>query len=94
MMSSVLYVYYVGMGAAFFEAGALANETATRVGLGGKGVKEEDLAPQEVRQRMWWKKASANLRETFKAFGQYEFIQSLPCDDPPPKLSELPEHLR
>ena len=93
-MSTVLYVYFVGMGAAFAQAAAFNNETATRVELGGQGATEADLAPEELRQRMWWRKATANFRETFKTFGLYQYLQSLPCDDPPPDFIELPEHLK
>ena len=94
MMSTILYVYCVGMGASIVQAGAFNNEMGARVELGGQGATEADLAPEELRQRMWWRKFQTNFRETFKAFDFYQHLQSLPCDDPPPKFIELPEHLK
>jgi len=43
---------------------------------------------------MWGKQADANFRETFKIFGQYQYMQSLPYDDPPPNFIELHDHLQ
>ncbi len=94
-MTTVLFVYYVGMGAAYWQGGAFRNELATRVELGGKGATEADLTPEELRQRMWWRKAMANFRENFKAFDQYRYLQSLP--DNLAGLGEwveLPDHLK
>ena len=94
LMSTVLYIYFVGMGAAFVRAAAFNNETSYRVELGGQGATEADLTPEELRRRMWVRKAHTNLRETFKTFDLYQLLQSLPCDDPPPSFIELPEHLK
>jgi ecdysteroid kinase len=95
MMTTVPVVYYVGMGAAYWQGGALNNQLATRVELGGKGAAEADLTPEELRQRMWWRKALANFRENFKTFGQYAYLRGLP--DSAEGLGpwvELPDHLR
>ena len=94
MMSTVLYVYKVGMGAEFAKAAAFRNEGPARVELGGKGVTEDDLTPEERRQRMWWRKFAANHRETFKTLGLYQYLRTLPEDDPPPQFIELPDHLK
>ncbi len=95
MMTTVLFVYFVGMGAAFWQGSALRNELPARVELGGKGVTEADLAPDELRKRMWWSKALANFRENFKAFNQYAYLERLP--ESVAGLGawvELPEHLQ
>jgi hypothetical protein len=95
MMTAVPVVYYVGMGAAYWQAGAFNNELPTRVELGGKGATEADLTPEELRQRMWWRKALANYRENFKAFDQYHYLSSLPDRlDGLGAWVELPDHLR
>ena len=67
MMTTVPIVYFVGMGAAYWQGGA-RNELATRIELGGQGVTEADLTPEELRQRMWWRKAFANYRSNLKTF--------------------------
>jgi len=82
------------MGAAYWQAGAFRNELAARVELGNGGATEADLAPEELRQRMWWRKAHANFREMFRTFDVYGRLQTLAPDDPPPVFSELPAHLR
>ncbi len=95
MMTTVLFVYYVGMGAAYWQGAALRNELPGRVELGGKGATEADLTAPELRQRMWWSKALANFRENFKAFDQYRYLQTLPdsLEGLGPWV-ELPDHLR
>jgi hypothetical protein len=95
LMTTVIFVYYVGMGAAYWQGAALRNELAGRVELGGKGATESDLTPVELRQRMWWRKAFANMRENFKDFDYYRWLQRLP--DNLQGLGpwvELPAHLR
>ena len=95
MMTTVLFIYYVGMGAAIWQQSAFENAQAVRVELGGKGATEADLTPEECRQRMWWSKALANFRENFKAFGQYEYLASLPENvEGLGPWSELPDHLK
>jgi hypothetical protein len=42
-----------------------------------------------------WTKALANFRENFKAFGQYDYLKSLPENsDGLGEWTELPDHLR
>ncbi|HXQ47471.1 MAG TPA: hypothetical protein VN806_12695 [Caulobacteraceae bacterium] len=94
MMTTVPIVYFVGMGAAYWQGGA-RNELATRIELGGQGVTEADLTPEELRQRMWWRKAFANFRSNLKTFELYDLLKSLP--ESTAALGdwvELPEHLR
>ena len=93
-MTTVLFTYYVGMGAAFYQAGAFANEQPVRVELGDQGVTEADLAPDEMRKRMWWTKAYRNFRENFAAFDQYALLSTLPDNEGPMgEWVELPPHL-
>jgi hypothetical protein len=95
MMSAVHFVYAVGMGAAIWQAGAFKNERAARVELGGQGVTEADLTPQELRQRMWWRKLIANYRENFKNFDQYARLKSLSENlQGLGPWADLPSHLR
>ena len=95
MMSTVHFLYAVGMGGAIFRESAFGNERGARVELGGKGATEADLTPEELRQRMWWRKLIANYAANFKAAGHYEYLKSLPENlaglGP---WTELPEHLR
>jgi hypothetical protein len=95
MMTTVLFVYYVGMGAAIWQLSAFQNAQAARVELGGQGATEADLTPEELRQRMWWAKGLRNFRENFKHFGTYEYLQSLPANhDGLGPWTELPDHLK
>jgi hypothetical protein len=94
MMTMVPIVYFVGMGAAYWQGGA-RNELPTRIELGGKGATEADLTPEELRQRMWWRKAFANYRSNLKTFGLYDLLKSLPeTTEGLGEWVELPEHLR
>ena len=94
-MSTVLFVYYVGMGAAIWQQSASGEGQAARVELGPNGVTEADLTPEEQRQRMWWGKALANFRENFKDFGHYEYLKGLPENlDGLGVWAELPAHLK
>ena len=77
VMSTVLYVYYIGFGANIWQSG-VNNELPARVEMGDKGETEADLAPEELRQRMWWGKAAANFQSTFKAFDLYQTLSDLP----------------
>lgn len=95
MMSTVLYLYFVANAAAIFQQGAFHNRMCMRVEFGGQGATEADLSPEELRQRMWWRKAWANFRENFRAFDQYRLLQSLPQNlDGLGAWVELPDHLR
>ena len=94
-MTTVLFTYYVGMGAAFYQAGAFQNEQPVRVELGGQGTTEADLAPDEMRKRMWWTKTYRNFRENFAAFDHYAYLTSLPANvGEAGAWVELPDHLR
>ena len=95
MMSTVFYVYVVGMGASLLQASAFENEQAARVELGDRGATEADLTPEELRQRMWWTKFMANLGSNFATFGLYDHLGALPPDlDGLGEWTELPAHLR
>ena len=95
MMSTVLFVYYVGMGAAIWQQSASGEGQAARVELGPDGVTETDLTPEERRQRMWWGKALANFRENFKAFNHYEYLKGLPENlEGLGPWADLPAHLK
>jgi hypothetical protein len=94
MMTMVPYTYYLAFGAAYYQEGALNNALGMRVELGGQGVAEADLAPEETRQRMWWRKTFANFRENFRTFNLYERLGRLPENlDGLGPWTELPEHL-
>jgi hypothetical protein len=94
MMTTVMFVYYVGMGAPYWQGAALRNELPGRIELGGKGATEADLTPVELRQRMWWGKAFANMRENFKGFGHYSYLKELPDNlQGLGPWTELPTHL-
>lgn len=77
VMSTSLLVYYIGFGASYLQAGT-NNELGVRVEMGDKGETEADLMPEELRQRMWWRKVIANFRTTLADFGHYDLWQSLP----------------
>ncbi len=95
MMTTVMFVYYVGMGAAIWQQSASGEGQAARVELGPSGVTEVDLTPEERRQRMWWTKALANFRENFKDFGLHDYLKSLPENsDGLGEWTELPDHLK
>lgn len=95
IMSTVHFVYLVGMGAAIWRASAFENQKGARVELGGQGATEADLTPEELRQRMWWCKLIANYRENFKTFDQYNELKSLPENlEGLGAWVELPSHLR
>ena len=94
MMATLMFLYYVGMAGAIWREGARDNSRGARIELGGKGATEADLPPEELRQRMWWRKTIANLGFVFKQFGLYERLQRLPEDRR--RLGEwtdLPDHL-
>ena len=76
MMTTVPIVYFVGMGAAYWQGGRRATSSPTRIELGGQGVTEADLTPEELRQRMWWRKAFANFRSNLKTFELYDLLKT------------------
>ncbi len=94
IMTTVLYIYYIGMGGAIWRSAAFENEGAGRVELGSQGATELDLDAEELRKRMWWAKAIANFLENFEGFGLAEKMSQLP--DNVGKMGqwvELPAHL-
>jgi hypothetical protein len=95
VMATLQYLYYVAYGAPIVQAGAFNNELGLRIELGGKGAIEADLPPEEIRQRMWWRKALANFGESFSALGLPERLRGLPENhDGLGPWVEVPEHLR
>ena len=95
IMTTVLFIYYVGMGAAIWRAAAFENAQAVRVELGGQGATEADLTPEELRQRMWWRKVFSNFAATFKAFDHFGYLKALPENlDGLAEWTELPPHLQ
>lgn len=93
IMATVLLVYYVGFGGTIVQAG-LSNQEPARVELGDQGLTIADLAPDELRKRMWWRKSYANFLTTFEEFSHYEFLQSLPTNEGEMgEWVELPERL-
>jgi hypothetical protein len=77
IMASVLFIFYTSFGAAILQAG-LDNEQPARIELGDRGETEADLAPDEVRKRMWWRKAWANFHSTFTDFDAYNRLKTMP----------------
>lgn len=76
VMSTVLLIYYIGFGANIWQAG-IQNEQASRVEMGDRGETEADLTPEERRQRMWWRKATANFRVTYKDYDVFNRLQGM-----------------
>lgn len=94
VMSAVLFVFYSSFGAAINQA-ALNDEQPTRVELGTKGETEADLAPDELRKRMWWTKTWANFNTTFRDFNARERLLELPDNTTPMgDWFDLPERLK
>ena len=94
VMSTVLFVYFVGFGANIWQSG-INNELPARVEVGDRGDTEADLAPEEMRQRMWWRKSIANFRTTFKDLDLYNRLLSLPLNEGAMGAwVELPDHLK
>ncbi|MDD9947623.1 MAG: DUF1679 domain-containing protein, partial [Myxococcales bacterium] len=92
-MSTVLFTYFTGFGAAIWKAG-VDNQQAARVELGTAGTKLEDLSPEELRKRMWWRKSLTNFRTCFEADGLVSILNGLPDNNGPMgPWFELPPHL-
>jgi hypothetical protein len=93
-MATIQYSYFLAFGVPFYQGGAYRNELPMRVELGGQGVTEADLAPEELRQRMWWRKAYRNMRELFRALGLRDRLDALPENTSGMgEWGELPPHL-
>lgn len=94
VMATVCFTYHMAFGVPFTQGGAYRNELAMRVELGGHGVTEAELAPEEMRQRMWWRKAWRNHRELFRIFGLRDRLNALPENvSGMGEWGELPPHL-
>jgi len=94
MMTTVLFVYFVGFGAAIWQAGALNNQQPARVELGPAGTRVDELAPDELRKRMWWRKTFTNFRTCFGTYGLRDRLERLPANvGPMGQWFELPKHL-
>jgi len=95
IMTTVLFVYYVGMGGAIWRSAAFENEGAGRVELGSTGATEQDLDAEELRKRMWWAKAIANFLANFESYGLAEKMLQLPDNlGEMGQWVELPIHLQ
>ncbi|ANY19858.1 hypothetical protein A6F68_01341 [Tsuneonella dongtanensis] len=94
MMSTVCFLYYLAFGGVYAQGGAYRNELGMRVEMGGKGATEADLAPEELRQRMWWGKTYRNAREVFRTLKLRERLDALPENTSGMgEWAELPPHL-
>lgn len=94
VMAAVSYTYFMAFGAPYAQAGAYRNELPMRVELGGQGATEADLAPDELRHRMWWRKTWRNQRELFRAFDLRARLAKLPENTSGMgEWAELPPHL-
>jgi hypothetical protein len=93
-MATIQYSYFLAFGVPFYQGGAYRNELPMRVELGGQGATEADLAPEEMRQRMWWRKAWRNMRELFRTLGLRDWLNALPDNaSGMGAWGELPPHL-
>lgn len=94
IMATVNYTYFMAFGVPYYQGGAYRNELPARVELGGRGATEADLEPEEMRQRMWWRKAFRNQRELFRAFDLRGRLTKLPENaSGMGEWAELPPHL-
>lgn len=94
IMATINYTYFMAFGVPFFQGGAYRNELPMRVELGGQGATEADLAPEEMRQRMWWRKAWRNMREVFHELGLRDRLATLPeSTSGLGEWGEVPAHL-
>jgi hypothetical protein len=94
MMATVGFTYYMAFGVPYYQGGAYRNALPMRVELGGQGVTEAELEPEELRQRMWWRKAWRNQRELFRTFDLRSRLNALPDNaSGMGEWAELPPHL-
>lgn len=93
-MATVSFAYFMAFGVPYYQGGAYRNELGMRVELGGQGATEADLTPEEMRQRMWWRKTWRNQRELFRAFDLRARLATLPENSTGMgDWAELPAHL-
>eukprot|EP00912_Choanoflagellata_sp_UC4_P001006 UC4_evm4s619 len=90
VMSHLLYLYFVAMGAVIWQSSMKDGKldpsqpdkivgpigAAPEIGTGA--IKVEDLSPEDMRKRMWWSKTLRNCRDVFKKHGAKELLESLP----------------
>ena len=93
-MCTVMYIYYIGMGGAIWRAAAFENEQPGRIELGSEPFTTDDLAPEELRKRMWWRKTIRNNRVLFNDLQLIPLWQSMPDNaSGTGAWIELPPHL-
>lgn len=90
MMQHLVYVYFVGMGAVIWQSSkvdgkldpsqpdVIVGPVGASPEIGTGALKVEDMTPEDTRKRMWWAKATRNLKFSFKAHGGKEFLATLP----------------
>lgn len=94
MMATVSYTYFMAFGVPYLQGGAYRNELPMRVELGSLGARDAELTPEEMRQRMWWRKAWRNQRELFRTCGLRNRLNALPENSyGMGEWGELPAHL-
>lgn len=78
VMTSVLYIYYVGMGAAIWMDGCADGPEKAGLGaaveVGSGAITYADLTPEDKRKRMWWKSTMNNFSFMFQ---KYEVVRAL-----------------
>jgi hypothetical protein len=93
-MCTVMFIYYVGMGGAIWRAAAFENEQPGRIELGSEPFTVDDLAPDELRKRMWWRKTIANNRVLMADLDLVDLWQTMPDNtDGMGDWVNLPPHL-
>ena len=93
-MCTVMFIYYVGMGGAIWRAAAFENEQPGRIELGSEPFTVDDLAPDELRKRMWWRKTIANNRVLMADLDLVGLWQTMPDNtDGMGDWVNLPPHL-
>jgi hypothetical protein len=89
-----MFIYYVGMGGAIWRAAAFENEQPGRIELGSEPFTVDDLAPDELRKRMWWRKTIANNRVLMADLDLVDLWQTMPDNtDGMGDWVDLPAHL-
>jgi hypothetical protein len=90
MMQHVIYMYFVAMGAVIWqssEADGKIDPSQPDVAVGPVGaspeigsgsVKVSDLTPEDMRKRMWWKKAMTNFKYFAMGEGGMALLKTLP----------------
>ncbi len=93
-MCTVMFIYYVGMGGAIWRAAAFENAQPGRIELGSEPFTTDDLTPDELRKRMWWRKTICNNRVLMSDLNLIPLWQSMPDNlSGTGEWVELPPHL-